>query len=148
MRELNSYIQSGDVSRAVAVALSTNPVQVFEQIDYHAMSDDAELYANFAREFYAASDELNRVQVAAWIADHSVAELAYLEMESEAAHLLSSSVAAAIVHIAGMLNDGMDTVAYGPDAGITNDQLNTYREIATALRGLAVPIATAKNTVD
>lgn len=140
MSDLDEAILRGDVSEALRLTGDRTPASVFDQIDYQAMSDDAEPYMAFARAYYHSAGTLDRVAIADWILGHSVAELAYLDIQAEAARLLTSAVAGAVLHLADQL-DGTTTVAYGPDAGLTRAQSAHYRSIAETLRGFEIPIA-------
>lgn len=102
------------------------------------MTDDADPYLDFARAFFNQSSSLARVEIAEWILGHSAAEFSYLEVEAEAARIVSQAVKGALDYLALTL-DQLDTVAFGPDAGLTREQVAEYNLVAKKLRDIEIP---------
>lgn len=78
---INALVIDGDVQQAAVHAARLRPRLVAEHLDYHALSDDAQPWLDFARAWVEAADPLDRPEIAAWHVDTSVSEMSYLHAQ-------------------------------------------------------------------
>lgn len=131
-------IEANKPQAAARLALPEQPALLFEALDYHRITDNAEPYLEFIRAWLAVAHPLDQPSIARWLVDASVADMAYLEAEAEAARLLASSVRAAKDHLADLLAD-LDCLTRSPEAGLTRAQAAGYKDTADRLRAFPIP---------
>ncbi|MDR2256480.1 MAG: hypothetical protein LBE25_10835 [Arthrobacter sp.] len=107
--------------------------------DYRDVSEHAERYRDLVLAWLPLVDPLSRPEIAYWYADNSVADLAHLDDQHTAAALLVDSVKASVIRSAELL-ERLDTVAYGPDAGVSRERAGVARASAEELRAVVARI--------
>ncbi|GMA39068.1 hypothetical protein [Mobilicoccus caccae] len=135
---INALVSDGDVQEAAVHAARLRPRFVAEHLDYHALSDDAQPWLDFARAWVEAADPLDRPEIAAWLVDTSVSEMSYLHAQGEAAALMARVTREATTRLAALL-DRITVLSRGPDAGLSTAQAQQYTTAAAALRSLTLP---------
>lgn len=135
---INTLVTSGKIQQAAVQAAQLQPRLVAESIDYHAISDDAQPWLDFARAWIKAADPLDRPEIASWLVNTSVADMAYLDAQAEAAALLAQTTREARARLADLLDEAM-VLTSGPDAGLSEEEAKEYSDAATALRSVTLP---------
>lgn len=135
---INTLVISRKIEEAADLAAQLQPRLVAENIDYHAISDDAQPWLDFARAWVKAADPLDRPEIASWLVNTSVADMAYLDAQAEAAILLAQTTREARARLADLLDEAM-MLTSGPDAGLSDEGAKEYSDAATALRSVTLP---------
>lgn len=130
---------AGDVDGAARAAARFRPQVVLDAIDYQDVSEHAERYRDRVLAWPPLVDLLSRPEMAYWYADNSVADLAHLDDQNTAAALLVDSVKASVTRSAEILAM-LETVAYGPDAGVSRERVGVARASAEELRAVVARI--------
>ncbi len=130
---------AGDVDGAARAAARFRPRAVLDAIGYHDVAEHAGRYRDLVIAWLPLVDPLSRPEIAAWFVENSVADLAYLDDQHTAAALLVDSVKASVTRSAEILAM-LETVAHGPDAGVSRERAGVARASAEELRAVVARI--------
>ena len=131
-------LESGSPVEAAELASQVKPEMLLESLDHHRMTDLAELHVEFIRAWMAKATPMERAVIASWLLENSIADLAYVNVQAEAAQRVISAVRESRDCLAGLLED-LILVTEGPDAGLSIAAAREYQQVAARLRGVEIP---------
>lgn len=138
VHQIHELIGTGQTSQAASKAARMPPRSLIDNIDYYAISNNAEKWFEFTKLWITGADTLARPEIAAWLVNTSVSEMSYLKVQNEAAVILARVVREATHHLATLLDQAL-VLDNGPDAGLTRQQAAQYAAGAVSLRECTLP---------
>lgn len=86
--QIQDAIEAGQLTEVASLALCLDPEAIYENFDFHRISDDAQPYGEVAKLWFHSAPAPAKPLIARWVLDIATSESAYLEIESEAASCL------------------------------------------------------------
>ncbi|MGO2123808.1 hypothetical protein, partial [Glutamicibacter arilaitensis] len=138
--QIQDAIEAGQPTEVASLALCLDPEAIYENFDFHRISDDAQPYWDFAKLWVQSAPALAKPLIARWVLDIATSEFAYLEIESEADKLLISSVQDAKNCLASLIED-VSVLSDNPDAGLAKAQILELGSASKTLKDRQSPNA-------
>ncbi|MGO2596345.1 MAG: hypothetical protein ACTH79_11235 [Glutamicibacter arilaitensis] len=138
--QIQDAIEAGQPTEVASLALCLGPEAIYENFDFHRISDDAQPYWDFAKLWVQSAPALAKPLIARWVLDIATSEFAYLEIESEADKLLISSVQDAKNCLASLIED-VSVLSDNPDAGLAKAQILELGSASKTLKDRQSPNA-------